>query len=240
MKFVNRAWKLSPSDLTFLFEECAACFWKKVAGGFPRPRTAFPKIFTVLDVETKRFFADKRTEQIADGIRPGRVLFGDRWVRSGPIVVPGHQSPIFLGGRFDTALLFDDSSYGIIDYKTTDPRSAHLSMYGRQLHAYALAAENPAPGSLSLNPVTQLGLLCVQPVQMIAAENGVAYKSEPHWIELPRDDEAFLGFLSEVVAILEQPFPPESNPECKFCSYLMDGVLSLLSQTTEREELTTP
>src|SRR6266536_2942149 len=121
MRFVRDAWKVSPSDLTFLFDECPRCFWMKLAGNFPRPRTPFPKVFTLLDVQTKRFFEGKRTEDIEPGLRPGRVAFGDRWVRSGPILVPGHDRPLFLAGRFDTALGFDEGTFGIIDFKTTVP-----------------------------------------------------------------------------------------------------------------------
>jgi hypothetical protein len=137
------AWKLSPSDFTFLYEECLRCFWLKVAGNFPRPRTAFPGIFNLLDLQTKRYFSSKRTERIDRGLPPGRVAYGDRWVRSMPIPVPGHDRPLIIAGRIDTALAFDDGTFGIIDFKTTVPRPEHASLYGRQLGAYAVAAENP-------------------------------------------------------------------------------------------------
>jgi hypothetical protein len=39
------------------------------------------------------------------------------------------------------------------------------------------------------------------------------------WIEIPRNHEAFLEFLSEVLTLLEQPFTPDSSPECKWCQY---------------------
>ena len=228
MRFAGMAWKLSPSDLTFLLEECQRCFWMKLAGGLPRPRAPFPKIFNLLDGQTKQFFRDKRTEEIAPGIKPGRVLHGDRWVRSGPIFVPGYASPVLLGGRFDTAFGYDDGTYGLVDFKTADPRSAHLALYGRQLHAYALAAEQAAPEGLELRPISQMGLLCVEPTAMEASGDGVAYRGEPHWIEIPRDDGQFMAFLSEVLCLLENPSPPEASENCAFCQYLSNGALSLL------------
>src|SRR5207244_1317347 len=126
-------------------------------------------------------------------------------VRSQPLLVPGHDTPVLLGGRFDTAFGFDDGSYGLVDYKTSDPKSDHVRRYGRQLHAYVLAAENPAPGNLMLKTVTQMGLLCVEPVAMVAAPTGVAYAAIPKWVEIERDDAAFLAFLSRVLDVLESP-----------------------------------
>jgi PD-(D/E)XK nuclease superfamily len=229
VKFVGNAWKLSPSDLTFLYEECPRCFWLKVAGNLPRPRAPFPRIFSLLDSQTKEYFTGKRTEAIAHGIRPGRVLYGDRWVRSGPLHIPGHQTPVLLGGRFDTAFAFDDGTFGLVDFKTTDAKDDHVRLYGRQLHAYALSAESPAPGSLELRPITQMGLLCVEPARMTSVRGGVAYRGSAHWIEVPRDDEAFLAFLSQVLVLLERPTPPDPAPSCAFCEYLTSGSLALLT-----------
>jgi PD-(D/E)XK nuclease superfamily len=223
-----RPLKLAPSDLTFLWDECQRCFWLKIAGNFPRPRAPFPKIFSLLDAQTKTYFAGKRTDKIADGIKPGRVVFGDRWVRSSLIRVPGHANGVFIRGRFDTAIEFDDGTFGVVDFKTTDPKSSHIGLYARQLHACAFAAEDPAPGNLRLKPISQLGLLAIEPVAMTAVKGGVAYKGAPHWVEIPRDDAAFLDFLSTVLNVLEDPFPPDPNPRCLFCAYLMDGVLSLV------------
>src|SRR5436309_2014666 len=117
--------KLAPSDLTFLWEECQRCFWLKVKGVLKRPSAPYPKVFTRLDQQTKDYFFGKRTEEMDQGLCPGRVAFGDRWVRSAPLAVPGHQSAVMLAGRIDTALAFDDGSYGIIDFKTAEPRGEH-------------------------------------------------------------------------------------------------------------------
>ncbi len=223
------AWALSPSDLTFLYEECQRCFWLKVAGSLPRPRAPFPRIFGLIDRQTKEFFSGKRTEEISSELPPGRVLCGDRWVRSRPLEIPGHRRPVFLRGRIDTALTFDDGTFGIIDFKTTDPKSEHLSLYGRQLHSYALAAENAKRGSLQLKRVSIIGLLCVEPVGVAGHDEGVAYYGEPHWIEIARDDDAFLAFLSQVLFLLEQDSPPAPTPGCPFCTYIAAGSLALFT-----------
>jgi len=226
--------KLAPSDLTFLWEECQRCFWLNSKGVLKRPSVPFPKVFTRLDQQTKDYFYGKRTEEMAEGLRPGRVAFGDRWIRSGPLEVPGHRQPVLLAGRFDTALSFDNGSFAIIDFKTAEPREQHVPFYGRQLHCYALAAENASPGTLSLYPVSTLGLLCIEPVSMVGLDDGVAYMGKAHFLEIPRDDEAFMAFLSQVLFVLERPEPPDAAPDCSYCSYIRAGSLHLLTGIYER------
>lgn len=221
--------KLAPSDLTFLWEECPRCFWLKAKGVLKRPSGPFPKIFSRLDQQTKDYFFGKKTEDMAEGLPPGRVAFGGRSVRSAPLDVPGHAAGVVLAGQIDTALSFDDGTWGVIDFKTSDPKPEHVFFYGRQLASYALAVENPAPGALELSPVTQLGLLCVEPLSMVALDEEVAYRSRAHFLDVPRDDQAFMGFLSQVLFLLERPEPPEAAPSCRYCSYLAAGSLQLLT-----------
>lgn len=221
--------KLAPSDLTFLWDECQRCFWLKARGVLKRPSAPFPKVFTMLDNQTKDFFFNKRSEEMAEGLRPGRVAFGDRWVRSKPLAVPGHQTKVKIQGKIDTALSFDDGTYGIIDFKTSEPKPGHVPFYGRQLHSYALAAEQALEGSLELSPVTQLGLLCVEPVAMIGVDDVVAYKGATHFLEIERDDDAFLAFLSQVLYLLQKPEAPAAAPKCGYCAYLANGSLVLLT-----------
>lgn len=202
----------------------------KVVGGVPRPRTVFPKVFTLLDAQTKRFFEGKRTKEVASALPPGRVIHGERAVRSGRLLVSGQERAVLLAGRFDAAFRFDDGTFGLVDFKTALPRDDHVGLYGRQLHAYALAAENPAPGSLLLRPVTRLGLLCVEPTAMVRHRGGVAYGGQPHWVDIPRDDDAFRAFLREVLSVLERTSPPLPSPACGFCDYLTTGALTLIAQ----------
>ena len=232
----DRVITLPPSDLTFLWKECRRCFWMKTKGIMKRPSSPFPKIFTRLDVQTKDFFFGRRAEEVSPDLRPGRVVFGDRWVKSSPLEVPGHRSRVAIAGKLDTALAFDDGTYGIIDFKTSEPRPEHVAFYWRQLQAYALAAERPAEGALSFSPVTQLGLLCVEPVAMVDLEEVVAYKAVPHFLEVERDDDAFLAFLSEVLYTLERPEPPDASGECTHCRFLAVGALLILTRTYEKDE----
>jgi hypothetical protein len=221
--------RLAPSDLTFLWDECQRCFWLKARGVLRRPSAPFPKIFTRLDGQTKDYFFGKRAEEMAPELRPGRIAVGDRWVRSAPLQVPGHETEVTLAGKIDTALAFDDGTYGLVDFKTSEPKPEHVLFYSRQLHSYALASERPAPGALELSPITQLGLLCIEPIAMVGLDDGVAYKGNSTFLEIERDDDAFMAFLSRVLFVLEDPIPPNPAPKCSYCQYLAVGAMVLLT-----------
>ena len=212
-------WKLSPSELTFLWDECKRCFYLKVVHQFNRPWAPFPRIFGQIDGLMNDFYREKLSSEISPDLPEGVIEYGEKWVESQPIALPGYRSQCFIRGRFDSVIAFTDGSYGVIDFKTTKPSPKHVPFYSRQLHAYAYALEHPASGKLRLSPVTRLGLLCVEPVDIDWAEGErIAYLGEVTWMEIPKDEAWFLEFLDEVMAVLDKPEPP-SPRKCGYCHY---------------------
>lgn len=168
----------------------------------------------------KDYFEHKPASEVAPELPEGIVKFGERWVTSQPIKFPGKRSACYIKGKFDTVIAFSDGSYGVVDFKTTQPSPKHIPFYSRQLHAYAYALENAAPGKFSLKPISRLGLLCVEPVHMDKTLDGkIAYLGEVTWLEVPRDDQWFLGFLKNVLEILDQAELPASGENCGWCNY---------------------
>ena len=214
-----RNFVLAPSDLTFLWDGCKRCFYNKVIHKYAPPRGVFPSIFTQIDSAMKTFYTDCRTDAITPDLPPGKVIYGDSWLETRPINLPGINSTVTLRGKMDTALRFDDGSYGIVDFKTANPKPEFVAFYGRQLHAYAFAAENAAPGKLAFTPVKRLGLIVFEPSRYKQKEDSAYFGGNLNWIEIPRDDEAFLAFLSEVVATLEKPTAPHGATDCTNCDY---------------------
>jgi hypothetical protein len=47
----------------------------------------------------------------------------------------------------------------------------------------------------------------------------IAYLGDVTWLEVPRDDDWFLGFLGKVLDVLDQPEPPLSGAKCGWCQY---------------------
>ncbi len=212
--------KLSPSDLTFLWDECKRCFYLKYTHGITRPAAPFPGVFGTIDRLMKNYFQGMQTEEIAAELPPGAIQLGERWVESLPIVLPGKKVHCFLKGKFDTVAMFADGSYGVMDFKTSEPKPSMIPFYSRQLHAYAYALEHAAPRQLSLQPISRLGLLVVAPQALKSAEEGkIAILSGLSWMEIPYEEQAFLTFLGEVVGLLEQPHLPEAGEKCSYCRY---------------------
>jgi hypothetical protein len=150
----------------------------------------------------------------------GTVRFGQKCVRSHAIDVAISNATCTLSGRFDSVVEFDDGTYGVIDFKTSSARGEHIPLYSRQLHAYAYALEHPAAGQLALTPITKLGLLVFEPGSFVHRPDQTAHLAgKLTWIEVPRDDGAFLEFLQQVVAVVAQPAPPEPAPGCTWCGY---------------------
>ena len=198
-------YKLSPSDFAFLWEECRRCFYLKVVRNYPRPRPIMPKIFNVIDAEMERFFSGRRTEEVIPSLPAGVVEYGEKWVQSTPISFPGKKATCYIKGKFDTVVKFDDGSYGVIDFKTSERNAEHIPLYSRQLHAYAYALENATPGELSLSPISKLGLLVYEPrVFSTSDSSSASLEGGLVWIEVPRDNGKFLNFLERVVFILDR------------------------------------
>jgi hypothetical protein len=153
----------------------------------------------------------------------GIVKFREKWVKSVPISFPDISSQCVLKGRFDAIMAFDDGSYGIIDFKTSDASEEKAAFYSRQLSAYAYALENPAPGALSISPITRLGLFIITPHRFERLPTGeIAFVNKTTWMDVPRDDATFLSLLREIITLLDKSAPPDPAEDCGLCNYRKD------------------
>ena len=178
-----------------------------------------PAIFNKIDSAMRGFYLDSRTEAISPDLPPGVISYGERWVESVPLVLPGINATVVLRGKFDTAACFDDGSHALMDFKTSTPRAEHVDFYSRQLHGYAWAVENPAPGKFSIRQVNTLGLLAFDPSQYVQRKSRAYFGGGLHWINIPRNDADFLTFVEEVVTLLQQKKAPVGSASCVFCAY---------------------
>lgn len=212
--------KLSPSDFAFLYQECKRCFYLKVVHGFARPRTTMPGIFSVIDSKMKDRFMNARTETVTVDLPPGEFALSGKRVQSAPIEFEGIEQTCYLRGLFDTVIKFDDGSYGVIDFKTSSVKPTSKFIYARQLHSYAYCLEHAAEGKLALGPISKLGLLVYEPQSFSDDGAGAAtLDGSITWLEIKRDDAAFLKFLRELMTVLSLPEPPPPSEKCSFCQY---------------------
>ena len=213
--------KLSPSKLTFLWEECPRCFYLDVLDLSKRPSSQMAKIFTTIDNAMKQYYTDRGTLRLSDDLPAGHIYLTQKWVQSEPLVLPGHKYQPFFRGLFDAMLMFEDcSGYALIDFKTSKPTRGQIPFYQRQLMAYVHSLEHPEPGKLEIKPITAMGLLYFTPQDYLddGAGNHLL-RGKDHWQPVPRDDEGFIQFIDKVLTVLDAPEPPPANPECAFCKY---------------------
>lgn len=214
-------YKLSPSDFAFLWQECKRCFYLKVVRGITRPFGTMPGIFSVIAGQMHRHFLGQHTEHVAPSLPPGIFAHGEKTVHSAPIERPGFAAQLYIYGRVDAIVAFDDGTYGVVDFKTTAVKPTLHQTYARQLRAYAYALETPAPRKFGLaGPISTLGLIAYEPLtfDMPNASSGTL-AGDIRWIPISRNPESFLSFLDEVLAVLDLPEPPPPDPNCSHCQY---------------------
>ena len=210
---------LSPSDLTFLWDGCKNCFYMKVKHNIIY-RGPFPSMFSKMANLTSNFYLEKPSSEISPDLPMGSVKFREQWVKSIPISFPGISSQCIIRGRFDAIISFEDGSYGIIDFKTSDALEDKATFYNRQLSAYAYALENPATNALSISPITRMGLFIITPARFERMPNGeLGFVTKTTWVDVPRDEVTFLEFLKNVIMLLDQATPPDSDANCGLCNY---------------------
>ena len=221
---MSKIFKLSPSDFGFLWHECKRCFVKKVKYGYNRPRSIMPSIFIKIDSIMKDHFEGKSPKDISETLPQGKIEFGSKWVQSKNFTDRKTGNKCFIKGVTDTVLGFEDNTYGVIDFKTSNVKDQNVEKYSRQLHAYALALENAADNKPLLKPITRLGLFVVEPEKFLMnSNNEYLFKNIVKWQEIPRDDIKFFQFLKEVVGVLSEDKLPEAGHSCSHCRYIEDN-----------------
>lgn len=203
------------------------CFYLKVVRNIRQPSMPMAGIFKRIESLQMNFYNNKHTKEIHLDLPAGVIRCGERWVESQVIKLSGYNATCFIFGKFDTIIQFEDKSWGVVDFKTTDTKDQHIGLYSRQLHAYTYALENPSlkpiklrREPLKLTPITKLGLLCFEPTAIKQPDVGLhSYEGRVSWIEMQRNDKDFTNFIGEILTILESPDPPDPSPECQWCNY---------------------
>ena len=75
-------YRLSPSNLTYLYEDCKHCFVLQVKHNVLRPSIGLPWIFTKIANVQKEYYSGRRTEEFCKELPPGVVNYGENWVQS--------------------------------------------------------------------------------------------------------------------------------------------------------------
>ena len=219
-------YKIAPTDLTFLLDQCPLCFVRKVKHKIVL-KTAFPSIFhDIHDVVEKGAHAGEPADFDIPGEyfdRPDKTT-----IASAPL--PVGNDFVVLNGREDKlGAIQADDSFLLVDLKTSKPKPDYERLYWRQLMSYYTIRQNPAD-TANFRNVSGMGLLWIQPeiyvdlkreMQRLHAVGSfidallenmnldkrllTSWKYEYTPIEI--DQEAFDALLVDVVDLLNTPLP---------------------------------
>jgi hypothetical protein len=216
---------LAPSELDYKPVKCTRCYYlekiKKIKlMNFP------PPVFSNFDVVQQAYFKDKNTSALTSHLPPGRIMQKEEMPgRVVSTTLKDNKGREFiLGGRPDVVIEFDDKSYGIIDFKTTNIKSDKAESYRYQLEAYRYIFSYP--GSIKkgptpkLSPITHMGVLQFEPKSISDnKENNCSLNLEMSYSKLEQNDKKFFTRIEMILDILELKDPPPINENCTDCMF---------------------
>lgn len=210
---IQKTFKLSPSDFKYLWEDCKYCYWQKVVNGVQLPSIGMPGIFSKMNGQVQEMALGMNIQEFVPELPPGIITAKEGYLRSKSLP---NRNLCFLTGRFDVLTKFEDSSYGVIDLKITDPKTDNLYKFSTQLHAYKFALENPENGVPVA--VSRMGLVVMSPEQVAIHKGHIFFRSKPIWYEIEEDMDTFIEFVDQVSDLLSSG-PPLPSPVCRWCIY---------------------
>ena len=208
---------ISPSDLTFSWNDCHRCLWLYYNYGVKNP-SFMPLVGDLADMQ-ERYFDGASSHHMDPAIPQGKVLDRGKFVVSKPIEVDGTTTKYAIRGKYDILMEFEDGSYGVIDCKFQARDTDKSDFYAPQLEAYAFALENPAQGEP--RKVSSLGLFVWSLVTPRGnAESGFGLQLKSTWRPIERNPEALQNRLAEFITMLAAPVKGAEG--CEHCRYISD------------------
>jgi hypothetical protein len=186
-----------------------------------------PNIFRTIDRAIRDYcLQTERTELVCPHMPPGRFVAGETRVASRVLQMFGHSQRVRLCGKPDALVLWDNGTYGIIDFKTTQVKEHTASFYQLQIEHYARCLE--LPETAAPRRVGDSGLLVFEPELFAqSAAERIALEGGLRWVPASRMGAAYDYMLSDVLADLELPAPPEPSASCQVCRHHAQASLAL-------------
>lgn len=205
-------YKLSPSDFAYLWEDCKFCYYQKIKNGISYSGI-FPAMFGKINNLLQGSIMGMNIKELIPELPPGIVAVEEGFLRSK--VIPGTN--VYLSGRFDILTRFEDRTYGLIDFKITNPDEEKiLKKYTSQLHAYKYALENPYEGRVE--KISLMGAVSVHPDEMKIVDGKIRFLATPRYHSVKENMDEFLDLMKEISDFLDGPEPPPGE-NCLLCNY---------------------
>lgn len=209
---------ISPSDLTFSWDNCHRCLWLHYNHGLKAP--SFFPLVGELSALQEGHFTGASSAQLHPAIPAGKVIGRGDWVKSIPIPFNGSPSPYAIRGKYDLLMEFEDGTYGIIDCKFQGKDNDKSDFYAPQLEAYAFALENPVSGAPKV--ISTLGLLVWSPRRPVGDPNsGFQLELNSSWFPIKRDPAKLQARLSEFITMISGATPVRDS-SCETCKFISE------------------
>ncbi len=209
---------ISPSDLTFSWDNCHRCLWLYYNHGLKAP--SFFPLVGELSALQEGHFASATSKDLHPDIPEGKVVGKGGWVKSTPIPVNGNASPFAIRGKYDLLMEFSDGTYGVIDCKFQGKDNDKSEFYSPQLEAYAFSLENPA--SDAPKKVSVLGLLVWSPKKPVGnPSDGFNLELNSSWFPIKRDPAGLSNRLTEFITMVSGPAPSRDS-SCENCKFISE------------------
>ena len=207
---------ISPSDLTYGWDNCHRCLWLYYNHQVKAPLT-MPLVGDLAEMQELSYIGKSSGEMHAD-MPEGKVHKHAGWVVSKPIVVDGQETPFAVRGKYDLLMEHPDGTFGIVDCKFQAKQSDKSKFYAAQLEAYAFALENPAKDAAL--KISTAGLLVWATVKIRGkTSENFGMELSCAWYPTKRDPEFIANRLSEFIKMITGACPP-SKDNCEQCRYI--------------------
>ena len=207
---------ISPSDLTYGWDNCHRCLWLYYNHQVKAPLT-MPLVGDLAEMQELSYIGKSSVDMHPD-MPEGKVHKHAGWVVSKPIIVDGVETPFAVRGKYDLLMEHPDGTFGIVDCKFQATQSDKSKFYAAQIEAYAFALENPAkdaPVSIST-----AGLLVWAPVKIRGKSNeNFGMELSCAWYPTNRDPAFIASRLTEFIKMITGECPP-SKDNCEQCRYI--------------------
>jgi hypothetical protein len=231
----TRRTNLSPSALTFSWDNCHRCLWLEYNHQLRVPAT-MPLVGELAEMQESYFFSASGlaagnpilTTSMHPDIPLGKVISHGGWVQSTPIKINGEDSHLDIRGKYDLLIEFENGTYGVIDCKMQANESNKSKFYSPQLEAYAYALENPVKGEPK--QVSVLGIYAWSLDKPWGDVNhGFGYRVKSSWYPIDRNPLALEERLTNFIMMVNGDMP-EAKSSCKQCSYISERDAIIRSQ----------
>ncbi len=207
---------ISPSDLTFGWDNCHRCLWLYYNHQVKAPMF-MPLVGDLAEMQEQSCIG-KTASDLNANMPEGKVFKHAGWVVSKPIEVDGVVTPFAVRGKYDLLMEHPDGTFGIVDCKFQANPSDKSKFYAVQLEAYSFALENPAKDAPI--KVSTAGLLVWSPVKVRGNSSGnFGLELSCNWFPTPRSPELIASRLSDFIKMITGPVPPAKS-NCEQCKYI--------------------